>query len=171
MKGDRRRMQLAYSLQFTMPGTPVLRYGEEIGMGENLKLPGRQAIRTPMQWSRGRTGGFSTAAPEDLVRPVQTGGRYGARQINVQSQRADADSLLRWFEELIRVLRECPEIGVGDIQVIGSQLPRSVLAHRFDAPEGSILLLHNLSETPASLDLGRLDGDQGRIRFRVLLGQ
>jgi maltose alpha-D-glucosyltransferase/alpha-amylase len=113
-----------------------------------------------MQWSRGRTGGFSTAAPEDLVRPVQTGGRYGARQINVQSQRADADSLLRWFEELIRVLRECPEIGVGDIQVIGSQLPRSVLAHRFDAPEGSILLLHNLSETPASLDLGRLDGDQ-----------
>jgi maltose alpha-D-glucosyltransferase/alpha-amylase len=160
MKGDRRRMELAYSLQFTMPGTPVLRYGEEIGMGEDLKLPGREAIRTPMQWSAGRTGGFSTAVPEDLVRPVQSRGRYGARQTNVQSQRADADSLLRWFEELIRVLRECPEIGVGDIQVIGSHLPRSVLAHRFDAPEGSILLLHNLSETPASLDLGRVDSDQ-----------
>ncbi len=160
MKGDRRRIELAYSLQFTMPGTPVLRYGEEIGMGEDLKLPGREAIRTPMQWSAGRSGGFSTAAPEDLVRPVQTRGRFGARQTNVQAQRSEPASLLRWFEELIRVLRECPEIGVGNIGVIGTQLPRSVLAHRFDAPEGSILLLHNLSETPATVDLGRLDGDQ-----------
>jgi maltose alpha-D-glucosyltransferase/alpha-amylase len=160
MKGDRRRIELAYSLQFTMPGTPVLRYGEEIGMGEDLNLPGREAIRTPMQWSANRSGGFSTARPEDLLRPVLSRGRFGTRQTNVQLQRANPDSLLRWFEELIRVLRECPEIGVGTIQVIGSQLPRSVLAHRFDAPEGSILLLHNLSESPTSLDLGRVQGDQ-----------
>ncbi len=161
MKGDRRRIELAYSLQFTMPGTPVLRYGEEIGMGEDLKLPGRDAIRTPMQWSAGRSGGFSTAPPEDLLRPVQSRGPYGARQTNVQTQRADPASLLRWFEELIRVLRECPEIGVGDISVPGWDLPRSVLAHRFDAPEGSILLLHNLSDTPVSVDLGPVDGGDG----------
>ena len=64
MDGDRRRIELAYSLQFTMPGTPVLRYGEEIGMGEDLTLPGREAIRTPMQWDAYRSGGFSTAPPD-----------------------------------------------------------------------------------------------------------
>ena len=153
MNGDRRRVELAYSLQFSMPGTPVLRYGEEIGMGEDLRLPGREAIRTPMQWDASRTAGFSTAAPADLVRPVPTRGRYSARQVNVESQRPDRTSLLRWFEELVRVLRECPEIGVGQVSVLDLPLPRSVLAHRFDAPEGAVLLLHNLADTRVTLDL------------------
>jgi maltose alpha-D-glucosyltransferase/alpha-amylase len=153
MNGDRARIELAYALQFSMPGTPVLRYGEEIGMGEQLKLPGRDAIRTPMQWDGDRTGGFSSAAPADLVRPLTVRGNYSTGKVNVASQRPDRHSLLRWFEELIRVLRECPEIGVGELSVIGSPLPRSVLAHRFDAPEGTILLLHNLAGTPVTLDL------------------
>src|SRR5437899_3258492 len=96
LKGDRRRIELAYSLQFTMPGTPVLRYGEEIGMGEDLALPERNALRTPMQWSGGPGGGFTTAAREKQVRPVLTRGRYGAGQTNVESQQRDAASLLRW---------------------------------------------------------------------------
>jgi maltose alpha-D-glucosyltransferase/alpha-amylase len=157
MDGDQARTRLAYSLQFTMPGTPVLRYGEEIGMGEDLKLPGRQAIRTPMQWNTGRNGGFSTAPARELVQPVPTRGRFGPRLVNVRSQRRDSDSLLQWFEELIRTLRECPEIGVGTPGVIDIALPRSVLLHRFDAPEGSILLLHNLSGQAVTVDLSPVD--------------
>lgn len=157
MSGDRRRIELAYSLQFSMPGTPVLRYGEEIGMGEDLKLPGRESVRTPMQWDDSRAAGFSTAPVAQLVRPVPTRGDYSAKRVNVEAQQLDRQSLLRWFEELIRVLRECPEIGVGELGVIDRPLPRSVLAHRFDAPEGAILLLHNLADTPVTLDLSGLD--------------
>jgi maltose alpha-D-glucosyltransferase / alpha-amylase len=157
MKGDRRHIELAYSLQFTMPGTPLLRYGEEIGMGEDLKLPGRESLRTPMQWEPGQTAGFSTATPDRLVRPVPGRSAYGPRRVNVRAERRDGNSLLRWFEELIRVLRECPEIGVGEPNVVDIPLPRSVLAHRFQAAEGSILLLHNLADTPVVLDLSRAD--------------
>ncbi|HEX8094534.1 alpha-amylase family protein [Jatrophihabitans sp.] len=162
MNGNLSRIQLAYSLQFSMPGTPVLRYGEEIGMGEDLKLPGRLAIRTPMQWDASRSAGFSTAGVVELVRPVPARGNYSAKRVNVEAQRPDRESLLRWFEELIRVLRECPEIGVGEVSVIDCPLPRSVLAHRFDAPEGAILLLHNLADTAVTLDLSGVDPGTGR---------
>ncbi|HEX6921236.1 MAG TPA: alpha-amylase family protein, partial [Actinomycetes bacterium] len=144
LRGDRARITLAYSLQFTAPGTPVLRYGEEIGMGEDLSLPGRDAIRTPMQWESDRSGGFSTAPPERLVRPVTARGTYGVRRVNVHDQERDPASLLTWFERMIRTLRECPEVGVGTCTVIDVPMPRAVLAHRFDAPEGSMLFLHNL---------------------------
>ena len=152
MKGDRRHIELAYSLQFTMPGTPVLRYGEEIGMGENLRLEGREAIRTPMQWDSDTSAGFSSAPAAALVRPLTGRGPYAPSVVNVADQRRHHDSLLRWFEELIRVLRECPEIGVGLPSLVGGTFPRSVLAHRFDAPEGSILLLHNLADTPTRVE-------------------
>ena len=84
---DRRRIELAYALQFSMRGTPVLRYGEEIGMGEDLSLPGREAIRTPMQWSYQPNAGFSTADPEKLVRPVIDKGEFGYQNVNVTAQR------------------------------------------------------------------------------------
>jgi maltose alpha-D-glucosyltransferase/alpha-amylase len=140
-----------------MPGTPVLRYGEEIGMGEDLKLPGRDSIRTPMQWDDTRTGGFTTARPDALERPVPTRGPFAAKRVNVRHQSRDKDSLLRWVSELINVLRECPEIGTGTPQVVDVPLPRSVLAHRFDAPAGSILLLHNLADVAVTLDLADVD--------------
>jgi maltose alpha-D-glucosyltransferase/alpha-amylase len=159
--GDRRRIELAYSLQFTMPGTPVLRYGEELGMGEDLSLRERDALRTPMQWSPGAGGGFSTAAAAELVRPVQSRGRYGAKTVNVETH---AGSLLRWFEQLIRTLRECPEIGVGTCEVVDVPLPRHVLAHRFCAPEGRILLLHNLADRAVTVDIGKLEGSGGKPR-------
>ncbi|HEV2888330.1 MAG TPA: alpha-amylase family protein [Jatrophihabitans sp.] len=168
MNGNRPRIELAYSLQFTMPGTPVLRYGEEIGMGEELKLPGRLAIRTPMQWDASRSGGFSTAGVAELLRPLPARGNYTAKRVNVEAQRLDRHSLLRWFEELIRVLRECPEIGVGQVSVIDRPLPRSVLAHRFDAPEGAILLVHNLAGTPVTLDLSGVDlGKSAKAPYEV----
>src|SRR5258706_14339473 len=92
--GDRRRIELAYSLQFTLRGTPVLRYGEEIGMGDDLSLAGRQAIRTPMQWSANRGAGFSKA-PEP-VRPVVSGGDFGYHRVNVTTHRAHPGSLAAW---------------------------------------------------------------------------
>ncbi len=161
LRGDRRRIEMAYSLQFSMPGSPVLRYGEEIGMGEDLALAGREAIRTPMQWDDGPNGGFSRASADRLVAPVQVG-RFGYRKVNVRAQQRDPESLLRWFEQLIGALRQCPEIGVGTCSVLDIQAPASVLVHRFDAPEGSVLLLHNLADRAVSVDVGRLDGTEGR---------
>jgi maltose alpha-D-glucosyltransferase / alpha-amylase len=161
-RGERRQIELAYSLQFTMPGTPVLRYGEEIGMGENLKLPGRNAIRTPMQWDDGPAGGFTPAADQGLGPLATTTGRYGSRRVNVRAEQQDPESLLRWFQQLITTLRECPEIGTGDCTVLDLPLPRSVLAHRFDAPEGSMLILHNLADEAVTIDVGKLDATTGR---------
>jgi maltose alpha-D-glucosyltransferase / alpha-amylase len=157
LRGDRRHIELAYSLQFTMPGTPVLRYGEEIGMGEDLKLSGREAIRTPMQWDSSPAGGFSTAAPDALIRPVPTRGAFGTRKVNVEQQRQDPGSLLRWFEQLIRVVLECPEIGAGLPSLVDVALPRSVLAHRYGTPAQGVVLLHNLSDSPVTIDLSDVD--------------
>ncbi len=161
LEGDRRRIELAYALQFSLPGTPALRYGEEIGMGEDLSLDGREAIRTPMQWDDTPNAGFSPAAPEDLFRPAVMSGRFGAENVNVRRQQQNPDSLLRWFENLIHTLRMAPEIGTGSCSVIDASLPRSVLAHRFDAQAGSILLLHNLADTTVTVDLGSLQGTDG----------
>ncbi|GAA2112409.1 alpha-amylase family protein [Microlunatus panaciterrae] len=158
LRGERRQIELAYALQFSLPGTPVIRYGEEIGMGEDLSLDGREAIRTPMQWDDGPNGGFSSAAKELLARPVAMSGKFGARKVNVRSQHRDPTSLLRWFENLVHTLRSAPEIGTGTASILDVPLPRSVLAHRFDAPSGSILLLHNLADTPVTVDIGPLKG-------------
>ena len=158
LKGERRRIELAYALQFSLPGSPVIRYGEEIGMGENLSLPDRDAIRTPMQWDDGRNGGFSTASATETVRPVRIRGPYGAKLVNVRAQNRDPNSLLRWFENLVHTLRTAPEIGLGVCTVVDVPLARSVLAHRFDAVTGSILLLHNLEDVPLTVDVGPLDG-------------
>jgi maltose alpha-D-glucosyltransferase/alpha-amylase len=152
-RGDQRWMRLAYSLQFTLPGTPMLRYGEEIGMGDLLALPGRDAIRTPMQWAAGPRAGFSTALPEDFCRPLsRRGGGQGRRPTVVEQQRVRG-SLLSWFEQMIHALRESPEIGTGQIGVLDIGLPPAVLAHRFDAHSGSLLLVHNLDERPVTVDL------------------
>ncbi|MCU7730820.1 alpha-amylase family protein [Actinoplanes sp. KI2] len=152
LDGGQRRLRMAHSLQFTMPGTPVLRYGDEIGMGEDLRLPERDAIRTPMQWSPTPNAGFSTAAAQDLVRPMISEGPYSYEQVNVTDQRRDPDSLLVWFERMLHTRLECGEIGVGDHRVIRVE-PAHVFAHRADAPSGSIVFLHNLSDHPTRISL------------------
>jgi maltose alpha-D-glucosyltransferase/alpha-amylase len=154
LDNDRRRLELAYSLQFTLRGTPVLRYGEEIGMGEDLSLPGREAIRTPMQWSYLPHAGFTTG--DKPIRPVISGGDYGYEKVNVTAQRHDPDSLLSWFERMIRTLREAPEVGMGSCSHVDVPLPKGVLAHRADASSGTMLFLHNLSTEPATADLSSL---------------
>ncbi|MBM7082780.1 alpha-amylase family protein [Micromonospora sp. WMMD734] len=150
---DRRHIELAYALQFSLRGTPVLRYGEEIGMGENLALDGRDAIRTPMQWSYKENGGFSTADPEKLIRPVIDQGDFGYQQVNVTAQRRDSTSLLAWFERMIRTLREAPEIGSGSTTHIDVPMPAGVLAHRADGPTGTMVFLHNLGTEDVEVDL------------------
>ena len=161
LNGDQRRIEMAYALQFSLPGSPALRYGEEIGMGEDLSLDGREAVRTPMHWDATANAGFSSVPSEALFRPVTMTGKFGAKKINVRAQQQDPDSLLRWFENLIHTLRTAPEIGTGTCSVIKTPLPRSVLAHRFDAPAGSILLLHNLADTEVTVDIGPLPGMDG----------
>jgi maltose alpha-D-glucosyltransferase/alpha-amylase len=161
LHGDQRHIQLAYALQFSLPGTPALRYGEEIGMGDDLSLDGREAVRTPMHWDGTPNAGFSTAAPDTLFRPVAMTGKFGAKNVNVRAQQGDTNSLLRWFEHLIHTLRNAPEIGTGTCSVVDAPLPRSVLAHRFEAPAGSILLLHNLADTKVTVDVGPVPGMDG----------
>jgi maltose alpha-D-glucosyltransferase / alpha-amylase len=150
--GDRRRLEMAYSLQFTMPGTPVLRYGDELGMGEDLSLPERTAIRTPMQWSSTANGGFSTAPAEDLTVPMVQDETFGYAAVNVTDQRRDRDSLLVWFERMLHTLRECPEVGAGrhTAMTVG---PAHVLVHQVTHGRGALLLLHNLGRTPARVDV------------------
>ena len=159
LEGDPRRIRMVYSLMFAMPGTPVMFYGEEIGMGENLDLDGRLAVRTPMQWSPDENGGFSTAPPRKLVAPVVDGG-FSPEHVNVEDQRHDPDSLLNFVRMLIRQYRESPEIGWGEYELL-EQPHDAVLAHRCTWQDGSVIALHNFSAEPCTvpLELKSLDGD------------
>jgi trehalose synthase len=146
--GDRLRM--AYSLMLSLPGTPVLFYGEEIGMGENLDIEGRSSVRTPMQWSPDRNGGFSTARPSRLRRPLP-GGRYGPLAVNVAEQRRDHSSLLSWMEQMIRRRREIPEISWDGFDNL--DLADGVLAQRFRGADRHVVVIHNLSPEPSELEM------------------
>ena len=151
LDGDERRIRLVYSLLLTLPGTPVLFYGEEIGMAENLDIPGRLSVRTPMQWTDQRNGGFSPVAPSKLVRPLPEG-RFGPMAVNVSSQRRDPDSLLNWFERLIRRRRETGELGMGELDLLESG-DDAVLAHSVSLDGVSIIAVHNLSDSPRTIRL------------------
>jgi maltose alpha-D-glucosyltransferase/alpha-amylase len=151
LNGDQARLRLAYSLQFTLPGTPVLRYGEEIGMGDDLSLPDRESIRTPMQWADRPGAGFSTA--DSTVRPLIADGEYGYPSVNVAAQRRDGDSLLSWFQDMIHTTRECPEVGVGVCTPVPVE-PPGVLAHRMSADQGTLLFVHNLGGEAVTVDVG-----------------
>jgi maltose alpha-D-glucosyltransferase/alpha-amylase len=153
LSGDRRRLELAYSLMLTLPGTPVFRYGDEIGMGENLRLPERNCARTPMQWSTEPQGGFSKN--EKPVLPVISEGLYSFQHVNVSQQRRDPNSLLNWMERVIRMRKEVPEIGWGEFVVLKTR-SREVLAIRYDWRNNSAVFVHNLGASPCEvrLDVG-----------------
>ena len=158
LDGDQRRIRMVYSLAFSLPGTPVLFYGEEIGLGENLAIDGRYSVRVPMQWSDEPQGGFSTA--EDTVRPPVEDGPFGFREVNVARQRRDPHSLLNWMERLIRRRRECPEFGWGDWSLLSAGDP-AVFAHRIDWEESTVVAVHNLAARDAE---ARLEfEEQGRL--------
>ena len=120
---DQQRIRLALALTMALPGTPFLMYGDEIGMGEDLSLPGRIAVRDPMQWSPGHAGGFSAACR--LYRPTRADGPDGYRTVNVLDQRHDPDSLYSWVADLADLA------GANQVrQVLGDPEPRTVPARR-----------------------------------------
>ncbi len=164
--GDRRRLELAYSLMYTLPGTPVLRYGDEIAMGDDLTLPERNCARTPMQWSTEPRAGFTKS--EKSKNPVIDKGPYGYNHVNVAKQRRDPNSMLNWTERMIRMRKEVPEIGWGDFTIIATRNP-AVLAIRYDWRNNSVLFVHNLDEQPREVlfALG-LDGKQGDHLINLL---
>ncbi|HEY2090440.1 MAG TPA: alpha-amylase family protein [Thermoanaerobaculia bacterium] len=154
---DRRRMELAYSLMFTLPGTPVIRYGDEIGMGDDLKLKERQSARTPMQWSTERHGGFT--AGEKPVLPLIDDEVSGYEVCNAADQRREPESFLNWTERIIRMRKECPEIGWGEWQVLRTGSP-NVLAIRYDWRDNAIVAVHNLDDRPHRLTLAIENDDR-----------
>jgi maltose alpha-D-glucosyltransferase/alpha-amylase len=137
---DRRRLELAFSLLFSLPGTPMMQYGDEIGIGDDLRLPERECARTPMQWTADRHGGFSRA--RKIVRPVINDDEYGYRKVNVAEQRRDPESLLNWTERMIRMRRECPEISWGEFSILRTNVAE-VLALRYQWRGTSLVTLHN----------------------------
>ncbi|HSN30073.1 MAG TPA: alpha-amylase family protein [Kofleriaceae bacterium] len=141
LRGDRRRIECAYSLMFTLPGTPVIRYGDELGMGDNLALPERNAARTPMQWSTEPHAGFTRA--DKPVLPVIDDGPYGYHQVNAADQRRDPSSMLNWTERLIRMRKEVPELGWGAFEVIDVKNP-GVIVIRYDWRNNTVVTIHNL---------------------------
>src|SRR5579871_2835393 len=151
---DRRKLELAYSLMYTLPGTPVLRYGDELGMGDNLALPERNCARTPMQWSSEPNGGFTKSRKPVL--PVISKGPFGYAEVNAAKQRRDPNSLLNWTERIIRMRKEVPEISWGDFTFLNTRNP-SVLAMQYDWRDNCVLIVHNLKgeaqEVTLSVDL------------------
>jgi maltose alpha-D-glucosyltransferase/alpha-amylase len=152
LRGNPRKIALAFSLLFSLPGTPVLYYGDEIGMGDDLSLPERNSVRTPMQWTGETNGGFSAAPRRRLVRPVVQGGPYGYETVNVLWSQRDPDSILNHVERLIRTYKQLPALGRGAWSVLETDQP-SVLAHRTDWAGESLLVLHNLAEGPCEARL------------------
>jgi trehalose synthase len=151
--GDQRRIRMVYSLAFSLPGTPVLFYGEEIGMAENLAIDGRYSVRAPMQWTDELNGGFTTA--DEAVRPIVEEGQFGYRKVNAASQRRDPHALLNWMERLIRRRRECPELGWGRWTLLDPGDP-AVFAHRADWDGSTVVAVHNLAgrDADARLEFG-----------------
>ena len=149
--GDGPRLRMAWSLMFALPGSPVVFMGDEIGMAEQLEIPDRYAVRVPMQWSAGPSGGFSDAPADALVRP-QASGAFAPAKVNVTDQRRDPGSLLRFVSLLMRRRRAAPELGWGTSTLIETADP-AVFAHRCDWEGSSVVAVHNLGRRAAAFDL------------------
>jgi maltose alpha-D-glucosyltransferase/alpha-amylase len=163
---DRKKLELAFSLLFSLPGTPMMQYGDEIGIGDDLRLPERECARTPMQWTSDRHAGFSRA--KKVVRPVISDGAYGYKKLNVADQRRDPESLLNWTERMIRVRKECPEISWGNFVVLRTNVPE-VLAIRYDWRNTSLLTLHNFSNAKQTVKV-KVDTDNDGLLVEVFDG-
>jgi maltose alpha-D-glucosyltransferase / alpha-amylase len=159
LEGDRRRIELMNGLLMSLPGSPIVYYGDEIGMGDNIYLGDRNGVRTPMQWSGGWNGGFSTADPERLAQPLISNPVYGYQAVNVESQRRLDHSLLNWMRRLIRVRRSTRVFSRGSITFLRPANHR-VLAYTRALDDEIVLVVNNLASTAqvAELDLRELAG-------------
>lgn len=174
---DRKRLEMAYSLLFSLPGTPVIRYGQELGMGENLELEERESVRTPMQWDSGQNGGFSEGPEDQLIKAVLSEGEFGYKKLNVTDQHSDPDSLLNWMTRCISFRKELIEIGHGRWEIVKVSLP-AVLALSFHYENRISLIFHNFSdkevdfsfEFPDQVEMLDLFGDTKYDRFDAKSG-
>jgi maltose alpha-D-glucosyltransferase/alpha-amylase len=162
VNGDQRCMEMAYSLMLSLPGTPIIRTGEEIGMGDDLNLEERWSVRTPMQWTHEKNGGFSRAEPDQLVLPVISDGPFSYKKVNVADQRIDPSSFLNWFSTAIRARRQCPECGWARFEGLNTD-KESVLAHSAGWDRGRIVALHNLSADGCRVHVDLDDLEQHRF--------
>jgi len=160
MLGERAHIELANSAMFSLPGTPVVRYGDEIGMGDDLRLKERDCARTPMQWSGEAHGGFTSA--EHSARPVISSGPFGCAVVNVEKQRRDPNSLLNWTASMIRVRKECAEIGWGEWTIIPTTTV-SILGICYQWRGNSVVVLHNFSSRPQEARFSIDAPDGGRL--------
>jgi maltose alpha-D-glucosyltransferase/alpha-amylase len=159
MENSRRRIELLHSLLFSMPGTPVVYYGDEIGMGDNIYLGDRNGVRTPMQWTGDRNGGFSRADPARLYAPPIMDPVYGYQAINVEAQERSPFSLLNWVKRMIGLRRQFKVFGRGTIEFLPAE-NRKVLAYVRKYQDDTVLCVANLSRSvqPVELDLTRFKG-------------
>lgn len=159
LERDRRRIELMNGLLLSMPGTPVLYYGDEIGMGDNIYLGDRDGVRTPMQWSADRNGGFSRADPVRMVLPPIMGPLYGYDSVNVEAQAGDPHSLLNWMRRMLFLRRNHQAFGRGSLRFL-YPTNRRVLAYLREYEGERILCVANLSRMPQAveLDLSAFDG-------------
>jgi maltose alpha-D-glucosyltransferase / alpha-amylase len=159
LDGDRRRIELMNALLLSLPGSPVLYYGDEIGMGDNVYLGDRNGVRTPMQWTGGWNSGFSSADPERLYQPLISNPVYGYQAVNVESQRRQENSLLNWTRRIIQVRRSTRVFGRGAIEFLRPANHR-VLAYVRSLASEKVLVVNNLAATAQAveLDLRQLAG-------------
>jgi maltose alpha-D-glucosyltransferase/alpha-amylase len=149
---DRRRIELMNGLLLSMPGTPVIYYGDEIGMGDNIHLGDRDGVRTPMQWSPDRNGGFSRADPASLVLPPIMDPIYGFQAVNVEAQTADPHSMLNWMRRMLAVRRQTSVFGRGEFKLLAPG-NRKVLAYLRTLGDDVVLCVNNLSRTAQAVEL------------------
>jgi maltose alpha-D-glucosyltransferase/alpha-amylase len=165
LDGDRRRIELMKALLLSLPGSPVLYYGDEIGMGDNVYLGDRNGVRTPMQWTGGWNGAFSAADPERLYQPLISNPVYGYQAVNVESQRRQENSLLNWTRRLIEVRRSTRVFGRGSIEFLKPANHR-VLAYVRSLDAEKVLVVNNLSATAQAVELD-LRGLAGAIPIEM----
>ncbi len=144
LDNDRRKIELAHSLLFTLPGSPILYYGDEIGMGDNIWLPDRNGVRTPMQWNAGTNAGFSEAPAQSLYAPVIDNDIYGPAKVNVEAQRADPASLWNTIRRMIVIRKQHRAFGWGEFDWVDCGNPH-IAAYRRTFEGENILVFHNLS--------------------------
>ncbi|HSB00167.1 MAG TPA: alpha-amylase family glycosyl hydrolase, partial [Anaerolineales bacterium] len=144
LDNDERKIRLAYSLLLTLPGSPILFYGDEIGMGDNIWLDDRNGVRTPMQWDTGPAAGFSEAAPQALYAPVIDSDVYGPARVNVETESADPNSMLNVVRHMIAVRKQHQTFGWGEFEWIDVQ-NEALAAFRRTHHDETILVIHNLS--------------------------